>query len=389
MDVLRLTLEFLAFSSLLLTLLCCLSVWSVLRKAPARRREPGELPGVSILKPLAGIDEGLLENLESFALQDYPRFEIILAAEDPDDPALDTARILRAKYPSIPIRVLAGTRPLGLNPKVRNLAAMSELAKHDLLLISDSNVRAPTDYLSALVASMPPGGMVTNLIRGAEPRSLGAQLDALELHSFVAAGIAGARALGGRPCVLGKSMLLSREDLRSLGGFASVKDVLAEDYVLGAKYHQAGRQVILSPVVLPSVLGRRSVSAFFARRLRWCQLRRQTGISTYALEALMYPGAFALALAAAGAPLSLVGLLLALKLVLDAAQIWRLCGRAPSVTELCLSPLKDLLAALAWIIAWRYRRVVWRGHELIIGAGTIVTPRGQAIAGRPAGVSAP
>lgn len=388
MDVLTLVLGFLAFSSLLLTTLSCLSVFKALRTAaapPRRDPPPHELqPWVSILKPLAGIDEGLLENLESFALQDYPRFEIILAAEDPDDPALDTARILRAKYPNIPIRILAGTRPLGMNPKVRNLAAMSELARHDLLLVSDSNVRAPTNYLRELVRVMPPGGMVTNLVSGVSPKSTGAQLDALELHSFVAAGIAGARVIGRRPCVLGKSMLLSHAELKRLGGFTSVKDVLAEDYVLGAKYHQAGRPVVLSPLVLPTVLGRRSVSAFFSRRLRWCQLRRRTAITTYAVEALMYPGLFAGALALAGASLTWVGFILLAKVLLDGALIWRLAARRPSLTELLLSPLKDLLAALAWLIAWRYRRVVWRGHELEIGAGTVVTPRHRPISVREA-----
>lgn len=368
--MLTLVLGLLAFSSILITTLATLSVFRVLKTQGQNQ----SLPPISILKPLSGLDPGLLENLESFAALDYPHYELLFAAEDPEDPALDLARIVRAQHPELPIRILAGTRPFGLNPKVRNLAAMSDLARHDLLLISDSNVRAPANYLRELVRALPERGMVTNLVVGVEEQSLGARLDALELHTFVAMAIAGARTVARRSCVLGKSMLLRKSELTALGGFLGVKDVLAEDYVIGAKYQESGRRVQLSPLLVPTVMGKRSIRSFFSRRLRWCQLRRRTAISSYLAEGLMYPTALAATWAALGGSLEVAAMIAALKIALDGLLVSRFTGRSPTPLDLALSPLKDLLSVLAWLLAWGYRRVVWRGHVVEIGRGTIAGP---------------
>jgi ceramide glucosyltransferase len=369
--------------SLLITLLAHAAVFIAL--AP---RNGGETPAppITVLKPVKGDEPGLYENLASLARQDYPAYEILVGAEDARDPALEVARQVRDDFPQIRIGIHAGARRLGLNPKVNLLAALFDRAHHDTVLISDSNVRVGPEYLRETAAEMadPAVGLVTNIVVG-EGAGLGALLETLHLNSFVAAATSLARVAGGRACVIGKSMLLRRSDLERLGGLREVRNVLAEDFVIGRMYEVAGFRVALSPCLVRCVNEGWTVERFLNRHVRWAQMRRRIAPAAYFGELLLNPVLWislaTLSLWASGPArdlrlLAVAAAGIAVKCASDALVSRRLRGTLPRAAEVLVMPVKDLAMAAVWLVGCFRRRVSWRGNELRIERGSRLTPAG-------------
>jgi ceramide glucosyltransferase len=384
MDTLLLASAIAAAVSLVLTLA---TDWSVLRVS--RRRDcTGPTPGISVLKPLKGLDDNLYENLASLAAQHYPEFELVLGAESKNDPALAVARRVQREFPGVPIKVVSGVFTSGLNPKVNNLISLETHARYDYVLISDSNVRVGPDYLRAMAAELrdPKVGLVSSVLCGSGERDFGAQLDNLHLNAFVVRAVCGADVLVAHPCVIGKSMLLRLSDLARLGGFRSVSNVLAEDYVLGQKFVRAGFKVALSPYVVEAVSSHRTVRDFCSRHVRWCQMRRRIAPALYFAEPLLTPLPFVMlglsalllggqaSFATRGGLFGYFGVALLLKMGSDAHVLLRVRGGCLRLDELPCWLCKDLMVLGIWALAAVKRTVTWRGNVVRIGPGSELSP---------------
>lgn len=358
-----------------------------------RRRAPAGLraPAVSVLKPLCGCDADLSGNLESFFQQDHPDFELVFGAVDENDPALPVARALAARYPNVRCRVVTHPGGKALNPKIDNLMGLLPEARHDLLLVSDSNVRAPVHMLQemAVLYATERAGLVTHLFAGVGENSLGAALENVELCGFTAAGVALPTALGDA-LVVGKSMLFSRQRLEELGGFERLADVLAEDFVLGKTFAHAGARVIVAPTVLSNVTRDMSLRGMAARHLRWSMLRFRLRPVAAALEPLTSPLALLPLAWWLMGPWALLwaSTLLALR---DGGGWLALRGRKRWYLPLVLSPLRELTALVVWAIAPIKQHVSWRGKRYRLGAGTLLYPENapQHASGEPTSAAPP
>jgi ceramide glucosyltransferase len=353
-------------------------VWATMRHT-RRRVEPlpdASLPPVSILKPLKGLEESLEENLRSFFVQDYPAFEVVFATTEADDPALPVARRLAAEHPHVRTRFVLSSASYGLNPKVSNLEGALRAAAHDLVLQSDANVRAEPDYLRRVVSELvgDGGSLLSSLVVGKGEKSVGAAMENLQLSAMIAPSCCFALHFFGVTCVIGKSMLFRKSELAEVGGLASVKDVLAEDYILGRKFELAGRKVILSTTTAVNVNVTGTVDRFFSRHARWLKMRAVIHPPAFVAEAFANPvGLAALAVAASGFDAAVVAAGLAVvcvKLLADAWVIRRTRGEAMGWRHVLVAPLKDLLLFAILPYAAISRSIEWRGVRLRLGWGS-------------------
>lgn len=343
-----------------------------------RREKDGhwDLPPVSVLKPLKGVDADLEGNLRTFLALDYPEYELLLGLQDHDDPALEVARKVAAGHPRV--RVVVDPREVGHNPKVNNLANLLAAARYEVVLVSDSNVAVNPGSLRRLVGCLRPGvGLVTSLIRGTRGAGLGGALEALQLNSFVMAGVASVNGRFGRVCAVGKSMLMRRSDLDRIGGLRELGRYLAEDQVCGEAMRDSGLSVVVCPEPVDNVLGEVSVRRFVSRHLRWARIRRHISPFGYLSEVLAYPLAPA-ALAAAVEP---GGLTFGALAAVAATTIWvaarseRMLGVGRRrLVYLGLEPLRALLLAALWPVPFLSSTVVWRGRSYRIGPRTLLEP---------------
>jgi ceramide glucosyltransferase len=355
------------------TLFGAVAVWFVTRRrAKTQSFDLSALPPLSVLKPLCGADPSLEENLETFFRQDHPNYEIVFGVENADDPAVPVARALIARHPERRARLVVHEAARGANPKVRNLRGMVSHSEYDLVLVSDSNIRVPSHYLSELAREHQRGervGLVTNLVRGVADDGFGGALSSVELAGFCAAGAAMPTLLG-EALVIGKSMLFSKSVLERLGGFESVANVLAEDYVIGKMFQHAGYEVRVAPTVIDNVTTATTLRAHYDRNRRWAMLRWRIRPFAYFLEPVtsplvILPAAWALMGAAA------VGWAALLLVVRDVGQWILLSGPRRAWVPLVLSPIRELSALAVWVSAPFRRHVAWRGHRVRLSSGSV------------------
>ena len=341
--------------------------------------EPPDLPPISILKPICGADPGAEENFRTFADQDYPAFQLVFGALDPADPGLAAARRTAAEHPGLDVAVVAGGEAGDGNPKVRNLANLEPRAKHALLLVSDSDVRAPRDYLRRLAAAAAePGVAVVTSPYRSHGRGWGGVLQALGNATEFQPSVLVARKIEGLGFALGAGILVRRDALAEIGGFEALAPYLADDLMLGRLPARAGRRVVLAPPVLDHELGFVSLAAFARRQIRWNRGIRAARPGGYAgLLATQATVLAILLLAATGA--SAAGAAVAAAAVASRlAMAWTVGARSlddPTARRwIALVPLRDLAAFALWVAGFFGSTVEWRGVRYRVERGGRIAP---------------
>jgi ceramide glucosyltransferase len=345
---------------------CLLTIVAALRYYAVRPPELRARTPISILKPLAGVDEGLEENLRTFFEQDYPHFEILFAVRNPEDPAIAVVERLSARYPAVPSRMIVTGEPPYPNAKVFSLDHMLAAARHDLLIMADSDIRVTPTMLSTIAAEFqdPRLGLATCPYRAVPGRSFWNTLEALGLNTEFIGGVLVARMLDGMKFALGPTIAVRRATLSGIGGFDVLKNFLAEDFVMGKLAAERGDGVILSSYVIEHRIGAQALAANLKHRLRWNRSTRRSRPAGYIGQVFTNPLALALLLYAARPawwPM------LAATILLRAAAGWATAGlvlRDPLTRRLFfLVPLQDVIGFLVWIAGFFGNTILWRGRK--------------------------
>ncbi len=415
-----------AFQIVLLFPLAAYFFYAVLTVVAARdwnrsRRpvNPDWTPAVTILKPVSGADPEAYLNFASFCNLDYPpdKVQIIFGALDADDPAFALAHKIQTDFPAVNITLVTPAQPpQGHNLKVCNLIAMLPAARHDLLVLCDSDMRVTPDYLRRIVAPFEenqelgvgcrvseedtaeyaaqkpeiqnpksnadryptpdtrhPLGLVTCPYRGKNPRSFASGLEALGIGADFMPSVMASRLLEGVSFAFGSTIALPRAVLEELGGFEALTDQLADDFRLGNGAANAGYKVILSDYVVDDLLGAETFGAMASRRLRWAKTTRSCRPAGYAGSIITYGLPFALLFLCVSRFSAFgwlaFGLTLALRFLVTAWIAARYTRDYAALRSLPLLPLSDFFSFGLFLASFCGNKLVWRGETFRLLSG--------------------
>lgn len=360
-------------------LLCIIAAVLYLRRLHRPHTIAGNLPAVSILKPLKGTDPEMFESLRSHCEQDYPEYEILFGISDPADPAAEIVQRIQRGYPNRSIRLISCDKDLGANGKVSTLVQLSSVASYDVLLVNDSDVRVRPTYLRTTISELlePGVGLVTCLYHGVPARTLGSKLESLGISTDFIPGVLVASLIErGIHFGLGSTLAFRKQSLRSIGGFEVLIDYLADDYELGSRLARTSGKVLLSSAIVETFLPDYGLSDFGTHQLRWMRTIRASRAAGYAGLPITFSflWAFVVVMLASGA-LWAWELFAAMSLLRIAAAITAgsIVLRDQNVISLLwLLPLHDLLAPFIWLAGLFGDKIVWRGKVFALDRGKLI-----------------
>lgn len=334
------------------------------RSARASATVAGAGAAVSVLKPLHGREPGLYANLRSFTDQDYPQLQLVFGVRDRADAALAVVRALVADRPRSDIALVVDPRAGGSNLKVANLQNMLPSARHDIIVLADSDMRVSRDYLRVVTAPLadPQTGLVTCLYKAIPDGGLWSQLAALHVNfGFLPGALVGDAIDVGGGC-FGATIALRREVLDRIGGFGRVRHELADDHRLGAAVRGLGLSTVLSSYIVENHVSEPSLASLWRHELRWARTSRAMAPAGFAGSILTHTvivSALAAVLAgsAFGWGAALLSLLLRWGSVALIARVLDLPRRG-----LWLLPLRDALSFAVFLGSFCGRSVLWRGQ---------------------------
>jgi ceramide glucosyltransferase len=352
-----------------------ITAWRAVRRQirPSRVAMP-DAPPVTILKPLRGAEHAIYECLRSFCEQDYPRFQVVFGVSDPDDPAIAVVRRLQREFPGRDLKLAIDGRQHGCSPKVSNLINMMALARHDYLVIADSDVRVTRGYLAKVVAPLldPRVGIVTCSYRGWPRAGLWSLLGCLFINEWFTPSVRVAAMAGSRSFAFGATIAIRRHVLATIGGFKAIANQLADDYRLGELTRRMGLRTVLSDVVVETCVDERNLGELLRHELRWLRTIRAVRPVGHALSFVTFgvPVAALGSLLAAGAlpALAMLGITAAARVMLHSSV--RKPGSA--LSHLLILPVRDTLSFALWGWSFATSRVRWRdGHFQVTSDGSV------------------
>lgn len=344
-------------------LVACGAVYNLLAIAGAirfrQKKSPTQFtPPVSILKPVRGRDAHFYEAIRSHAVQQYPEFELIFGTADPNDAALPDIERLRLEFPLVPIRIVhtANDAP---NGKVGSLEILAREASYAVLLVNDGDISVAPDYLSRVAGLLadPNVGLVTCLYRGSGS-SIPSKAEALGIATEFAPSVLVARLLSAGGFALGSTMALRAADLQAMGGFASLREYLADDYQLGARIAGLGKTIALADTVVETNLGAGTWRDVWKHQVRWSRtirVSRPAGYFGYLVTQVTF---WSIVAAVFGHwRIAIDGL--AVRIIAAAVAIDTLGYRGAG--SVWLAPFRDLFGLGVWAAGMVGREVEWRG----------------------------
>ncbi len=336
-------------------------------------------PGVSVIKPLHGVQQGLAETLATYCRQDYPaEIQIIFGVQDPQDPAIEIVRRLQKDWPNADIELVIDPSLHGANRKASNLINIAAHARHPLLVVSDADIEVKRDYLTRIAGALatPAVGAATCLYVGRAGPGLWATLSAMGIdYHFLPNAVLGQTLGLAEPC-FGSTIALRQSVLEEIGGFEAFADHLADDYEIGRAVRAKGYRVAIPPMVVAHHCGERSWPELLGHELRWARTVRLIDPWGHAGSLVTYPTALAgLAALASGFPLWSVGLIFAslaarfcLKACLDRATGAR-------AGPWWLMPIRDILSFGFFLASFAGNTVGWQGRRFRVGPDGVLTHR--------------
>ncbi len=355
--------------------LMAVMVWRRPQTAPL----PTARPPVTVLKPLCGAEPRLYENLRSFCQQVYPQFQLVFGVRDAADPAIAVVERLQNEFPSLPIDIEVNPEQFGNNRKVSNLINMLGRARHDVLVMADSDTFVGPDYLAAVTAPLLNGdvGMVTCVFWDAPTPRIWSRLGAMYINEWYMPSVLLAWLFGHTGYASGQTLCLRRETLTMIGGLRSIASHLAEDNRLCELVRERGLRIVLSQYLLRTARDEASRQLLVAHELRWMGTLK-----------VLRPLSFRLLFLSFSAPLAIFGGALTVAQPAVAPLAWCLLATAlmarlglylahrvgdeRRLADLWLLPARELLLCWIWGRSFFTSRLTWRGNEFDVGADGIM-----------------
>lgn len=371
-------------------ILCLIAVVRFLARPPSSAAvQFSSWPPVTILKPVCGLEKNLRENLASACRQDYLEFQVVLSVQRSDDPAIPVLRDLQREFGGDRVAVAVTDRQAGTNGKVNNLLGALDLARHDILVISDADTHLRPDYLKTIVAPLAdPGiGFVCTLYKAAGADNLFEKAELLTLNAELVPDMIFARVTGACEFLIGASVALRRSTLEKIGGLEPFADDLVEDYRLGRSICGSGLRSGVVPYLIDTTMDLKGASDWWAHQLHWDQCNRAARPLAYLFSTVVRPVPFAVlyAISRLGDAVGLAVLAgaIILRLATSAGILgWGMRDRE-GLGSLWLLPLRDIAAMVSRLLAYTKRTTVWRGTRFTLTRGGKLVARES----RPHGAS--